>query len=65
MSLHLNPIEPDDWANGPDHPEPDCPDCEGTGEVDTDVQDLTRTCERCGGSGYLPVDHYDDWAEER
>ena len=53
MGLHLCPIEPDDWANGPNDPEQDeCPDCRGTGVVDADlpgVHDAEKTCERCGG----------------
>jgi DnaJ-class molecular chaperone len=33
---------------------PECPDCEGTGEINVDApryHDLTETCWRCGGTG--------------
>lgn len=59
MGLHLNPIEPDDWANGPDYAEPDCPDCDGTGMIDGD-DELEHTCPKCDGSGYLPDQRFDD-----
>ena len=46
MGLHLCPIEPDDWSNGPDYEEGNCPDCEGTGEIIKD-DDLEHTCPGC------------------
>ncbi len=65
MSLHLCPIEPDDWANGPNDAKFDeCPDCNGVGTVDADlpgVHDAEKTCDRCGGSGYVePLDYDGD-----
>lgn len=60
MGLNLCPIEPDDWANGPNEPEPNCPDCEGLGTIEADapgVHDLEVTCPKCGGSGYVHDDY--------
>lgn len=31
MSLHLCPIEPDDWSNGPSGGDEDCDVCGGSG----------------------------------
>lgn len=31
MGLHLCPIEPDDWANGPSGGDEDCEKCGGSG----------------------------------
>lgn len=31
MSLHLCPIEPDDWANGPGGGDEECDKCDGSG----------------------------------
>jgi DnaJ-class molecular chaperone len=54
MSLHLCPIEPDDWANGPpDEPEGDeCPQCHGSGEV-TDESGVEISCQKCDGTGIV------------
>jgi DnaJ-class molecular chaperone len=57
MSLHLNPIEPSDWTDGPNEPDQDeCPDCHGEGVIPVDSpsnHDAVETCERCGGVGYI------------
>lgn len=52
MGLHLCPIEPDDWTNGPNYEEgEECRECGGSGELIGD-DDLERTCPRCGGCGF-------------
>lgn len=33
MGLHLCPIEPDDWSDGPSGGNEDCPECGGSGVV--------------------------------
>ncbi len=57
MGLHLCPIEPDDWANGPNEPEgEECATCAGTGSVIVDkpgFHDWEETCHACAGSGYV------------
>lgn len=46
---------------GPDRPDLECPDCDGTGEIDGDSDEDTRTCPRCHGSGLdLPWDTFED-----
>jgi DnaJ-class molecular chaperone len=58
MGLHLCPIEPDDWANGPSDSQDECPVCNGAGVVDADlpgVHDAEMTCERCGGTGFIDI----------
>jgi DnaJ-class molecular chaperone len=65
MGLHLCPIEPSDWSDGPNDPEPNCPECEGTGTIIADdprYHDLEVTCPKCDGSGYvdLPEPDWDD-----
>lgn len=50
MGLHLTPNEPDDWANGPNDPEPiDC-DCIDGKDEDGNV------CKKCGGEGFYYPD---------
>lgn len=64
MGLHLCPIEPDDWSNGPGDPWGDeCSECDGAGVVIVDgpaAHDMEATCPRCGGSGYVDPPHFDD-----
>lgn len=53
MGLHLCPIEPDDWANGPDDVVGvECRLCEGMGVIVGD-DDADRTCPRCDGAGVI------------
>ena len=62
MGLHLCPIEPDDWANGPNEPELDeCLQCGGSGEI-VDDRDIEHTCPACQGSGFVdpPEPDWDD-----
>jgi DnaJ-class molecular chaperone len=64
MGLHLCPIEPDDWSNGPvDEPEgEDCGYCNGTGMISDEREDIEHTCQECGGSGVKEVpEHDEDW----
>jgi DnaJ-class molecular chaperone len=65
MDYHGCPIEPYDWNNGDgNHEEGDeCPDCQGSGELQSIVDDLLRVreCSRCQGTGsvmkeYEPLD---------
>ena len=61
MGVHFCPIEPDDWSNGPDCG-PECRECEGTGEIcvnNGDDRDVTETCPRCGGSGFVDLGDYE------
>lgn len=58
MSYHHCPIEPPDWSDGPDY-DGDCRECEGTGEVTGD-DDIERTCQACGGSGFVEREPLDD-----
>jgi DnaJ-class molecular chaperone len=64
MGLHLCPIEPPDWSDGPNEPELDeCRDCNGTGTIDADrpdCHDAEMTCPKCGGDGYVAPPEYDD-----
>ncbi len=51
MGLHLCPIEPDDWTNGPNDPEPvECRECDGGGKI-TDEKGVENVCPRCDGYG--------------
>ncbi len=52
MSLHTCPIEPSDWSDGPNEPEPNCPDCDGSGEVPDNGTNCGE-CETCNGTGYV------------
>ena len=58
MSYHHCPIEPDDWANGPDE-EGNCRECEGTGETVND-RDEEEPCRACGGSGLVDYEPFKD-----
>lgn len=61
MGYHRCPIEPSDWSDGPNDPEPvDCPDCEGTGRFSRDecvVDGIHypaihgKECDTCDGTG--------------
>jgi len=58
MSFHPCPIEPWDWGNGPDEPEPkDCPDCED-GWITNEVG-VKEQCKRCEGEGFYYPDPSD------
>ena len=68
MSLHLCPIEPDDWSNG-NVDEGNCRACDGTGVVNREagcidgiyydeIQDAT--CDACGGSGFVDCEPCED-----
>lgn len=59
MGFHPCPIEPDDWANGPNYDEGNCRECDGTGEV-IDSNDQEQTCPECGGSGFVQEPYEDD-----
>lgn len=70
MSYHHCPIEPDDWANGPDHSEWDeCPDClDGRVNRDAFVLDgvaypaiADEACETCDGTGFVEPADFDDF----
>ena len=66
VGFHSCPIEPSDWTDGPCDLEGDCPKCEGTGTVcgDNDLSDEEKTCDKCGGSGFLePFDGDYEWDE--
>ncbi len=52
MGYHHCPIEPYDWANGPDDHE--CPRCNGEGLEFGETN--PEPCMRCGGLGYLVDD---------
>lgn len=58
MGYNHCPIEPYDWSDGPDG-EGDCRECEGTGEV-CGNNDIEETCPECGGSGFRPIEYFDD-----
>jgi hypothetical protein len=59
MSYHHCPIEPDDWANGPNDDGEECPECDGNGIV-TLSEGLAYECQACGGCGYRTLEHYED-----
>jgi hypothetical protein len=61
MGLHLCPIEPDDWANGPNGGDEDCPKCFGSGVVmvptsDANTPGLPIPCD-CTMRSY---EHFED-----
>ena len=69
MGLHLCPIEPDDWTNGPrDNDGDECPDCGGTGVFSREEGFIDglyypaihdETCGRCNGSGVVEPPDYE------
>lgn len=59
MSLHLCPIEPDDWSNGPNDPEDvECESCVGSGWVDEDNPN-SASCPDCKGTGFKEYEPYE------
>ena len=68
MGYHHCPIEPDDWANGPNEPEgQECHTCEGTGEIEGDYDGQEQTCPSCQGSGSVEPNEPDydfDWGSD-
>lgn len=58
MSSNLMPGD-NSGPGGPDQPEPDCRDCDGTGMIDGDNGE-DKTCPRCDGTGYQEWEPLDD-----
>ncbi len=61
MGYHHCPIEPDPSDN-PEESK-DCPDCDGSGEIQDIVNDLLilSKCKRCDGEGTVYEDYRDSY----
>lgn len=62
MGLHLCPIEPNDWSDGPYDSSSECEACDCTG-INVDQFDIFEPCEECGGKGYIDYEesyYYDE-----
>lgn len=58
MSSNLMPGD-NTGPGGPDAPEPNCRECEGTGEVDG-PDGKPVPCEKCDGTGWIEYEPLDD-----
>ena len=63
MGLHLCPIEPDDWANGPGDDPYTCSECEGSGCIEKE-DGTNEPCANCDGQGFTdPPDPEPDMSD--